>query len=251
MRRFSTSMVLLLVLALLWSSAGATGRLATPAEVSSWLLAATADGGRADFLVVLKEQGDLSAAYQLPDKQARGRYVYQQLWETAERTQAPLRGWLEARGVPYRPYYIVNLVHVLQGDRALLEALAGRPEVGRIEANPQLRHILPADEASPAAAAPQAVEWNIARVNADDVWALGYTGQGIVVGGQDTGYDWDHPALKYQYRGWDGATASHDYNWHDAIYTNTHGTNVCGANSPEPCDDTDHGTHTMGTAVGV
>ena len=62
------------------------------------------------------------------------------------------------------------------------------------------------------------VEENLIRVNADDVWALGYTGQGIVVGGQDTGYDWDHPALVNQYRGWDGATADHDYNWHDAIH---------------------------------
>jgi len=25
----------------------------------------------------------------------------------------------------------------------------------------------------------------------------------------------DHPALKNQYRGWDGATADHDYNWFD------------------------------------
>ncbi|HZE16877.1 MAG TPA: S8 family serine peptidase, partial [Mycobacterium sp.] len=84
-------------------------------------------------------------------------------------------------------------------------------------------------------------------MNADDVWALGYTGQGIVVAGQDTGYDWDHPALKAQYRGWNGATADHDYNWHDAIHS---GGGVCGADSREPCDDQGHGTHTMGTIVG-
>ncbi|MFH1632779.1 MAG: S8 family serine peptidase, partial [Chloroflexota bacterium] len=88
---------------------------------------------------------------------------------------------------------------------------------------------------------------NITKINADDVWAEGYSGQGVVIGGQDTGYDWDHPALKDKYRGWDGASANHDYNWHDTV---TSGGGSCGANSPEPCDDYGHGTHTMGTMVG-
>ena len=41
-------------------------------------------------------------------------------------------------------------------------------------------------------------------------WALsqGYTGQGIVVAGQDTGYAWDHPALINAYRGYDPAAGS-------------------------------------------
>jgi uncharacterized repeat protein (TIGR01451 family) len=75
----------------------------------------------------------------------------------------------------------------------------------------------------------------------------------VVVAGQDTGYDWDHPALKSQYRGWDGGTVDHDYNWHDAIHDNDPHTapgNPCGFDSPEPCDDHGHGTHTMGTIVG-
>ncbi|MEZ4589905.1 MAG: S8 family serine peptidase [Chloroflexota bacterium] len=76
---------------------------------------------------------------------------------------------------------------------------------------------------------------------------MGFTGQGVVIGGQDTGYDWDHPALKTQYRGWDGTTANHSTNWHDAIsVANT----LCPGSSPEPCDDYGHGTHTMGTMVG-
>ncbi len=91
------------------------------------------------------------------------------------------------------------------------------------------------------------IEPGVTYIKAPHVWALGYTGQGIVVGGQDTGIQWDHPALKNHYRGWDGATANHDYNWHDSIHTTG---SSCGANSPVPCDDTNHCTHTMGTAVG-
>jgi subtilisin family serine protease len=78
-------------------------------------------------------------------------------------------------------------------------------------------------------------------------WSAGVTGQGVVVGGQDTGYQWTHPALKNHYRGWNGVSADHNYNWHDAIHS---GGGVCGPDSPQPCDDTDHGTHTMGTMVG-
>jgi subtilisin family serine protease len=70
----------------------------------------------------------------------------------------------------------------------------------------------------------------------------------VVVAGQDTGYDWSHPALKGHYRGWDGSTADHNYNWHDAIHDNF--LNPCGSDLLEPCDDNGHGTHTMGTIVG-
>jgi subtilisin family serine protease len=68
---------------------------------------------------------------------------------------------------------------------------------------------------------------------------MGITGQGVVVGGQDTGYEWYHPELKDSYRGWDGHTVDHNRNWHDAW-----------GNSPTAFDDRNHGTHTMGTAVG-
>ncbi len=93
-----------------------------------------------------------------------------------------------------------------------------------------------------------AAEPGISYVRAPQIWNLGYTGQGVVVGGADTGYRWTHAALKNAYRGWNGTTASHDYNWHDSIHS---GGGVCGANSAAPCDDQGHGTHTMGTAVGA
>jgi serine protease AprX len=242
---------LLLVLALLGPLSVGTVRNAVNAaplirteKISPWVLDATAGGGQTDFLIVLAEQADLSAAYALPTKQARGQWVYETLWETAQRSQAPLRAWLDARGASYRSYYIVNLLHVQAGDRALVETLSARPDVARIEANPRIQNKLPETrflERNPAS--PSAIEWNVSKVNAPAVWAMGYTGQGVVVGGQDTGYDWDHPALKNQYRGWNGAAANHDYNWHDAI----HG---AGGDSPAPIDPHSHGTHTMGIVLG-
>jgi subtilisin family serine protease len=65
----------------------------------------------------------------------------------------------------------------------------------------------------------------------------------------DTGTTWDHPALKNHYRGFDGTTVSHDYNWHDAIH-NAAVANPCGSDSPAPCDDDSHGTATASLVVG-
>jgi subtilisin family serine protease len=87
----------------------------------------------------------------------------------------------------------------------------------------------------------------VAKIRAPEVWAAGITGQGVVIGGEDTGYRWAHPALKPHYRGWDGTTAEHDYNWHDAIHV---ANSSCPADSPAPCDDHGHGTHTAGTFAG-
>ena len=80
------------------------------------------------------------------------------------------------------------------------------------------------------------------------MWALGFTGQNIVVGSADSGVRWTHNALKPHYRGWDGQSADHNYNWHDAIHDSVG--NPCGNDSPFPCDDNGHGSHTTGTAIG-
>ena len=221
-------------------------------KIAPWVMEHTAGGSQAEFLIVLADQADLSGAEELPTKLEKGRYVRDALWNKAQSTQAPLLAQLAAHHIEYRSYYIVNLIWV-KGDRNLALDLAARSDVARIEANPQISNIkypIPNVQSPFSNLKPTGIEPNIAYVHAPDVWALGFTGQGIVVGGQDTGYDWSHPALKPQYRGWDGVSATHDNNWHDAIHVNSHGTNVCGVNSPVPCDDSQHGTHTMGTAVG-
>jgi serine protease AprX len=202
--------------------------------------------GQAEVLVVFRAQADLSDAAALPTKEAKGRYVFDALRAVAEASQRDLRASLDAQRVAYQSFYIVNAIK-LQADDALVRSLAARADVDRIVLNPWVALSTVQQATSNTPQLITSIEPNLLRVNADDVWAMGYTGQGIVVGGQDTGYDWDHPALKIQYRGWDGTTASHDYNWHDAIHS---GGGSCGADSPEPCDDYGHGTHTMGTMVG-
>ncbi|MGD1994569.1 MAG: S8 family serine peptidase, partial [Anaerolineae bacterium] len=244
-----TLTALLIVGGLIPSSARGSGHAVRPDNVAPRVWHATEDGERTSFIVILREQADLSPVTPLATPTARGATVVGRLRETARRTQVGLRSLLDRRGVSYRAFYVVNAL-VMTADRQLVAELATRPEVDRIVANPTVRIAPPEPLPIHTVLAPSGVEWGVAQVNADDVWALGHIGQGVVVAGQDTGYDWDHPALIEQYRGWDGASVSHDYNWHDAIHTNEHGTNVCGVDSPEPCDDHGHGTHTMGTMVG-
>ncbi|MCA9936827.1 MAG: S8 family serine peptidase, partial [Anaerolineales bacterium] len=214
-------------------------------KVDTAVLEAAA-AGETEFLVVLTEQADLSGVDTLATKDEKGAYVYEQLTAVARQTQPALTAQLEQMGADYRPYWIVNMIWV-RGDEQVLTAMAQRDEVTAVYANPVVEmDELPAASTT-APQAPEAIEWNITKVNADDVWAMGYTGQGVVVAGQDTGYYWSHTGLKNQYRGWNGSIASHDYNWHDSIHS---GGGSCGADSPWPCDDHGHGTHTMGTIVG-
>jgi subtilisin family serine protease len=206
-----------------------------------------------EFLVILSEQADLSGATALKTKEAKGRYVFERLTEVARRTQPPLLKTLQEKKLEYQPFWVANMICV-RGDLPAIQSLAQRSDTARIVANSAIRVpdplVLPASRLANAA---NSVEWNISHVHAPDVWALGYTGQGVVVAGQDTGYQWDHPALINHYRGWDGTNANHNYNWHDAIHgLNPHNTgdNPCGYNLTAPCDDWSHGTHTMGTMVG-
>jgi hypothetical protein len=232
---------------------------AAPPDAASklqwWVMERTEDGAQAEFFVILKDRADLALAERLPTKEQKGWFVYGALAETAELSQRPLRTWLDARGVGYRTFFIANAI-LVTGGRDLALELAARADVARIEGNPAIRNDLPLGEGEPAEeqegsavppVSPSSIEWNIQKTKAPEVWALGYRGQGIVVGGQDTGYRWTHAALKGKYRGWDGAAADHNYNWHDSVHS---GGGSCGPDSPQPCDDYGHGTHTMGTVLG-
>ncbi len=161
--------------------------------------------------------------------------------------------WLESGGYRYRHYWIANAIWArVPADQ--LRTLASRSDVRFLASDPSLRGIDPQPAEGPMPKAVNAIEWGIARIRAPEAWALGTLGQGAVVAGADTGYQWDHPALRNQYRGWNAQTgqASHAYNWHDAIHAlQGGGTNPCGVDAAAPCDDNNHGTHTMGTMVGT
>jgi serine protease AprX len=148
----------------------------------------------------------------------------------------------------------VNAI-LVKGTRQVAQELAARPDVARVEGNPHIQNDLPQPgpvEQSPlqprGPATPAMPEQGILYTHAPDVWALGFKGETIVVASADTGVRWTHNALKPHYRGWDGANANHNFNWHDSIHDSVG--NPCGNDSQQPCDDDAHGSHTTGTMIG-
>lgn len=207
--------------------------------------------GPTDFIVYMEAKADLSPAARLSTKAAKGFFVYDALTTTARTTQSGLVTDLGSLGASYRQFWIANAV-LVRGDLTVLQVAASRPDVKAVYPLGKGRFDPPVvDEPGGTESADlvSAAEPSLVHVGADDAWALGYRGQGVVVAGADTGVRYTHSAIVRQYRGYDAATGtfSHDYNWHDAIpVPNT----VCPGSSPEPCDDNQHGTHTIGTIVG-
>ncbi|WP_405015846.1 S8 family serine peptidase [Kitasatospora sp. NBC_00070] len=211
------------------------------AKIEAKVLDQLADDDKAVYWVQLNSQATTVEAQRATTKTAKAEALLRAKTTHADTTQAHLRGLLDAVRADYRSYWIVNAIRVT-GDRKLLDTLAQQPEVASIRAEQTVK----LDEVIPATAEPKAadaVEWNVDRIGAPRVWdELGDRGEGIVVANIDSGVDYTHPAVNAQYRGRsaDGAY-DHNYNWFDPA-------NVCP--SAAPCDNNDHGTHTMGTMVG-
>ena len=221
-------------------------------KIAPWVMAKTTGGNQAEFLVLLNDRANLSTADSLPTKEAKGRFVFNALRAKAESSQTSLLQWLAERKAVHQSFYIVNAV-LVKGSQELALEIAARAEVASIVGNPEIQGVRPVEiseeeKTSSLASAPEDAEPGVKNVRALEVWATGFTGQGVTIGGQDTGIDWNHPALKNRYRGWDGTNASHDFNWHDSIHEDNRN---CKKDSAEPCDDDNHGTHTIGSALGT
>lgn len=234
----------------------------TQAQQADWLSKTAPElrpallaGQKIDCIVWMRDQADLSAARGLRGKALKGQYVFETLRAHAARTQSRVLDALNGYGA--NSFYLVNAIAVSQADQALIERLCVLPEVARIAPDPWA-YFEGAYTTAPAQTSPRSgAEWGIQRINAPLVWDMGYRGQGISIGGADTGYEWQHPAIRASYRGYyaPSDTFDHNYNWHDAIYEqsplNNNPDNPCGFEAKAPCDDNAHGTHTAGTFTGI
>jgi subtilisin family serine protease len=125
---------------------------------------------------------------------------------------------------------------------AAFQALQGIDELGRIVRNREVKldAVVEAVQGPVRPSAEKIVEWNVGKVNAQQAWAQGITGAGVVVGIVDTGANVAHEALKGHYRGTNAdGTFNHDYNFYDPV-----------GNKTEAYDDHSHGSHVAGTSVG-
>ena len=207
-----------------------------------------------DFVIQFKNTDVTNNASKIKGKNAKGTFVYNQLKYAADRNQKRVISFLQSKKAKYQSYLISNCIRVEADYNTMIE-ISDFEEVQKIVFNFNISKPRVEEELSANNVRDTEPEWGLKMIQADSVWKLGYEGQDIVVGGEDTGYDWDVAPLKAKYRGYENdSTVNHNYNWYDAIKDKSplsaDSLNPCGFNVKEPCDDNNHGTHTMGTMVG-
>ena len=254
-RRLAASLGLALVvgailLGSVFSSAEA-GRL-HPAVQDQFADLAPTD--EATVLLILTDQADISALngalkMQRATRQERHRQVIEELQKAAARSQGPLidelnrrRGLGQISG--FTPYWITNLI-VVRGQRGAIEELAARLDIDVVE--PEVRpELIEPIGGLPALGATEKNERagltpGVRAVRANEVWHnLGIDGPGALVAVIDTGVDGNHQALRYNWRGYQGA-----HPWQECWL------DVLGTNTQFPNDGYGHGTHVMGTIAGM
>jgi subtilisin family serine protease len=196
----------------------------------------------------------LASALQGASKASRRLVVAEALrWHIAafHEAIAPLTRDLVRQGEMSEPIelWLCGMLSARLSPMAVRE-LASQPEVGRLWLDDRLSEPYGAVAAASSTAADadgsladaawqKALAWHLAAIGADQAWAAGYDGAGVIVGHLDSGVAYDHPDLAGHV--WNGGTAypHHGYDTLDE--------------DDDPYDgDTSywHGTHTAGLIVG-
>ncbi|HLR04080.1 MAG TPA: S8 family serine peptidase [Virgibacillus sp.] len=226
-------------------------------KVSSRLVDEFEESEKVTFLVKLKDKADTDKAVEEAQEKAESNQlsakkseflqrssVISELKTHATESQQRLDSYLtkaaeDGNAENVHSYYIVNAMAVT-ATKEVAQKISAFDEVEKILPNEEREIISPVEtEGEPVD--DDDIEWNVDRVNAPQAWDMGYDGTGTVIASIDTGVQWDHPALKEKYRGYDSESdeVDHSFSWYDAT-----------AGESEPYDDQGHGTHTIGTMVG-
>ncbi len=189
-----------------------------------------------------KTKADLGPIASLPSADRRAS-VIDILQNTASASRTAIDAILRTPAVKdSQSLWIINGL-AIKASPSAFRALANNPTVESIRLDAEIRlpktEVITEDQpvssllstgTATLSSAPS--EWNIGAVRADELWNQGYTGQGVVVAGMDSGVDALHADLSGSWRG--GANSWYDPNGEHAT----------------PFDASGHGTQTMGIIVG-
>ncbi len=234
---------------------------------TAWALAGTIDPGLEDILAVKRADEAVSTLVYLKDRvnldvlssqldrerasfARRHETVVRALQDKASATQGRLLQdldalFLSARAEYYESFWVANVLRV-DAPAATIRELAEHPDVDIIYYNYDIELVRPvgdqpaAAEANANDAGQRTPEIGLVAIRAPEVWALGYTGEGMLTATLDTGVDGNHPALASRWRGLDPQYQGHpQWAWFDPV-----------TNTTFPTSFGSHGTHTMGTVCG-
>ena len=201
------------------------------------------DNEKIRVFVIMRQQYDQQQlnrrAAHFTTRAARREFVVNELKQFAEASQSDLRHSLaemQRNELVSEPQvlWIANAIF-FEATRNAILSLANRSDIMVIGFDEE-RNWLPDGEDAQPADPTREITSNVTQVNADQVWNLGYTGQGVVVAVIDTGVNYNHLDLADHL--WDGGP---DFPYHGYdIYNNDN----------NPMDDHGHGTHCAGTVCG-
>ncbi len=161
-------------------------------------------------VIVMREQtpqAQIDALAEIDDKGVRRDAVLGALRETAARTQGGVLDVLRnaqqtgAVGERLRPLWIANMIAV-DASPAVIARIAARGDVAYIHHDKQIGEevfpVLPDDGDEidgDDGGVTAAITCGLNKINAPDVWNMGFTGDGVVVGMIDTGLCRNHPDI--------------------------------------------------------
>ena len=193
-------------------------------EVSS-LIKSLKASDKIPVIVTLKAKADLESI-QEQNKSKRRTKILKALKNNANASQKALNAWLQTNDVAgWKLLWMINAI-ATELSAGKIHQLATREDVDSITLDAKVK------VQAEATGTPTTSEWNLQAINANAMWDLGLTGQGIVVASMDTGVDSLHPDLAIKWRGGNNS-------WFDphGVYTAPH-------------DSNGNGTQTTGLIVG-
>ena len=194
-------------------------------------------------IVIMKSQYDrvelTRRANYYATRAERREFVVNELKEYTAASQYDLRRSLSEmqRGAMVTEPTVLWMANALYFDatKAAIQDLARRNDIEMIGFAKEYNWIPDGEEATPATATREITQ-NIIQVHANQVWELGYTGEGVVVAVIDTGVNYHHVDLADHL--WDGGS---DFPYHGYDVYN---------HDNDPIDDMGHGSHCAGTVCG-
>ena len=200
------------------------------------------DDEKIQVVVIMKSQYDRQqlgrSASNFATRAERRDFVVNELKRFAETSQYDLRmslNEMERNGMTTAPtnLWMANALSFTATKQAIND-LAVRSDI-EIIGYDEMRYAL-FDEEQTSAQVNRGIANHVTKVNADDVWNLGYTGQGIVVAILDSGVNYNHVDLANHL--WDGGSEYPNHGY-DFVY-----------NDNDPMDDNGRGTHSAGIICG-
>lgn len=195
--------------------------------------------------IILKEQSDptelMRAANVFPNKSVRREFVVNALKQQAHQSQYELMillNTLEANGMveEIKPLWIVNSVSCY-ATKNVIHEIETRSDVLMVYPCEKLTLLDDSQGIPVNRSEGREIAENLLQVNAEQVWELGYSGEGVLVGLIDTGVRLTHADL--QGRFWDGGEEYPNHGYDFASHDN------------DPTDESGHGTHVAGTICGT